>query len=212
MKDIFSELYKKVMSFFNNEVKEENSKDTACNRLKLVLMQDRAKMEPALMEKMREEMIEVISKYVEIDKDALDLNLEAEGDSFALMLNIPVLRAKTREEIENQEGIIIKDEDEDDDEENIEDTEENDVSDDNKEEESDLDEEKEKEEDSAEDSEDNISEDEENDKSEKTKESTVKNSEEESIVLEEDKTVVKENVTKHSSLKKKSKHQKDDDL
>ena len=54
MKDIFSELYKKVMSFFNNEVKEENSKDTACNRLKLVLMQDRAKMEPSLMEKMRD--------------------------------------------------------------------------------------------------------------------------------------------------------------
>ena len=103
MKDIFSDLYKKVLSFFNNEAKEENSKDTACNRLKLVLMQDRAKMEPALMEKMREEMIEVISKYVEIDKEALDLNLEAEGDSFALMLNIPVIRAKTREEIEKEE-------------------------------------------------------------------------------------------------------------
>ena len=103
MKDIISEFYKKVLSFFNAETKEENSKDTACNRLKLVLMQDRAKMEPALMEKMREEMIEVISKYVVIDKEALDLNLEAEGDSFALMLNIPVIRAKTREEIEEEE-------------------------------------------------------------------------------------------------------------
>ena len=61
MKDIFSELYKKVLSFFNNEAKEENSKETACNRLKLVLMQDRAKMEPALMEKMREEMIEILN-------------------------------------------------------------------------------------------------------------------------------------------------------
>lgn len=121
MKDIFSDLYKKVMSFFNNEAKEENSKKTACNRLKLVLMQDRAKMEPALMEKMRKEMIEVISRYVEIDKDALDLNIEAEGDSFALMLNIPVLRAKTREEIEAREGIIIKDEDEDEDNDNEDD-------------------------------------------------------------------------------------------
>ena len=54
MKDIISEVYKKVLSFFNNETKEENSKDTACNRLKLVLMQDRAKMEPALMEKIRQ--------------------------------------------------------------------------------------------------------------------------------------------------------------
>ena len=115
MKDIFSELYKKVLSFFNNEAKEENSKDTACNRLKLVLMQDRAKMEPALMEKMREEMVAVISKYVEIDKEALDLNLEAEGESFALMLNIPVLRAKTREEVEAAEGIISKDDDDEDD-------------------------------------------------------------------------------------------------
>ena len=115
MKDIISEVYKKVLSFFNSEPKEENSKDTACNRLKLVLMQDRAKMEPALMEKMREEMIEVISKYVEIDKEALDLNLEAEGESFALMLNIPVLRAKTREEIEAAEGISLDEDDEDDD-------------------------------------------------------------------------------------------------
>lgn len=115
MKDIFSELYKKVIGFFNSESKEENSKETACNRLKLVLMQDRAKMEPALMEKMREEMIAVISKYVEIDKEALDLNLEAEGESFALMLNIPVIRAKTREEVEEAEGIDIEEEEDDDD-------------------------------------------------------------------------------------------------
>ena len=161
MKDIFSELYKKVLSFFNAEAKDENSKDTACNRLKLVLMQDRAKMEPALMEKMREEMVAVISKYVEIDKEALDLNLEAEGESFALMLNIPVIRAKTREEIEEEEkkAELLKKEasDEDSDEQNNElsdDSEENDDDDDDIEENEDEEDEEDDDDDDEEEAED----------------------------------------------------------
>ena len=104
MKELFFDIYNKVMNFFTND-KElgDNSKDTACNRLKLVLMHDRVKMDPFIMQKMREEMIEVLSKYVEIDKDQLNLDLAGEGDAIALMLNIPVLRAKTTEEIEAYE-------------------------------------------------------------------------------------------------------------
>ena len=206
MKDIFSEFYKKVLSFFNQEQKEENSKDTACNRLKLVLMQDRAKMEPALMEKMREEMIEVISKYVEIDKEALDLNLEAEGESFALMLNIPVLRAKTREEIEAAEGIIDDDEDDDEilEEEESEDDIEDDIEDNTVEESSDV-------------SDDNDSTEE---KQEEKQEIEI--IEEDEIVVESDSKDVKEDVPSikqtqssqkgQKSSKRKSKHQKDNKL
>ena len=101
MKDIFSELYKKVLSFFNNEAKEEeNSKDTACNRLKLVLMQDRTNLTPKILEQMRGELIDLLSRYVELDKELLELNFEHEGDQVALMLSIPVIRAKDEEEIE----------------------------------------------------------------------------------------------------------------
>lgn len=103
MKDIFTDLYKKVIGFFQatQDVEEkENAKDVARNRLKLVLMQDRTNLTPYLLERMRGEMIEVLSKYVEMDKDELELNFEQEGDSMALMLSIPVLRAKDEEEIQ----------------------------------------------------------------------------------------------------------------
>lgn len=100
MKDIFSDLFNKVFGFFRqSEQKEENAKDTAVNRLRVVLMQDRTNLTPELLEKMRGELIELLSKYVEMDKEALELNLEQDGDQVALMLSIPVIRAKDEEEI-----------------------------------------------------------------------------------------------------------------
>lgn len=73
----------------------ESSKNSACNRLKLVLMHDRTQLSPGIMEKMRDELVEVISRYVEIDKSALELNLESESNTIALVANIPVLRSRT---------------------------------------------------------------------------------------------------------------------
>lgn len=80
-------------------------------------MQDRTNLTPELMERMRKEMVELLSKYVEMDKDALELNLEQDGDQVALMLSIPVIRAKDEEEIkaaleEEETKEEIKDEDE----------------------------------------------------------------------------------------------------
>lgn len=102
MKEIFTDLYKKVIGFFQTQEKEEHSesKNVAVNRMKLVLMQDRTNLTPFLLERMRGEMIEVLAKYVEMDKEALELNFEQEGDQMALMLSIPVLRAKEEEEIQ----------------------------------------------------------------------------------------------------------------
>lgn len=103
MKDIFQDLFNKVFGFFRQAEKEENAKDTAVNRLRVVLMQDRTNLTPELLEKMRGELIELLSKYVEMDKDALELNFEQEGNQMALMLSIPVLRAKDEDEIEDGE-------------------------------------------------------------------------------------------------------------
>ncbi len=100
MKDFLTDFYNKVVNFFQAEkVEGENTKETAKNRLKLVLMQDRSNLEPETMAQLREELIEVISKYIVIDKESLGLNLDGDGESMALMLNIPVIRAKKPEEI-----------------------------------------------------------------------------------------------------------------
>ncbi len=74
-----------------------SARNDAKNRLRLVLMHDRTQLSPALLEQMRDDMVDVISKYVEIDQSALELNLESAGDesnTIALVANIPVLRAR----------------------------------------------------------------------------------------------------------------------
>jgi len=111
MKDIFSELYNKVFGFFRQteNKEEETAKDVACNRLKFVLMQDRTNLTPELMDRMRKELVELLSKYVEMDKEALELGFEQEGTQMALMLSIPVVRAKDEAEIE---AILAKEDEE----------------------------------------------------------------------------------------------------
>lgn len=98
---LLANLYNKVLGFFRQTETEEveSAKDTACNRLRVVLMQDRTNLTPELMDRMRKELVELLSKYVEMDKEALDLSLEQDGDQVALMLSIPVIRAKDEEEI-----------------------------------------------------------------------------------------------------------------
>jgi cell division topological specificity factor len=99
--NIFKEIYTKVLSLFKQTEKvDENAKDVAKNRLRVVLMQDRTNLTPELLQRMRKELIELLSKYVEMDKEALELNFDQEGDQMALMLSIPVIRAKDEEEIE----------------------------------------------------------------------------------------------------------------
>ena len=101
MRDFLTDFYNKVINFFQIEkVEGENTKETAKSRLRLVLMQDRSNLEPETMAQLREELIEVISKYIVIDKESLGLNLDGDGESMALMLNIPVIRAKKPEEIQ----------------------------------------------------------------------------------------------------------------
>ena len=63
-------------------------------------MQDRTNLTPKILEQMRGELIDLLSRYVELDKELLELNFEHEGDQVALMLSIPVIRAKDEEEIE----------------------------------------------------------------------------------------------------------------
>ena len=96
---IFTDFYNTVARFFRPQ-EEDASKSVATNRLKLVLMQDRTNLTPKILEQMRGELVDLLSKYLEMDKDLLELNFEQEGDQVALMLSIPVIRAKDEEEIE----------------------------------------------------------------------------------------------------------------
>lgn len=129
---LFSDIYNTVAKFFRpQEEQGDASKSVATNRLKLVLMQDRTNLTPKILEQMRGELIDLLSRYVELDKELLELNFEQEGEQVALMLSIPVIRAKDEEEIEaaikakEVEEVAEIDSEEEIDEENTEEIEEN---------------------------------------------------------------------------------------
>ena len=105
-------LIKKVLRLKN---KEDNSKDAAKERLHLVLIQDRASVSADFLEVMKQEIIEVIKKYIEIDEKAIDvrltnnLNDDGKGNSPALYANFPITNVKTKILKENGKETVISD-------------------------------------------------------------------------------------------------------
>jgi len=76
--------------------KEEHdkSKNVAKERLRLVLVQDRCNIAPHILESLKEDLISVISKYMEIDESGLEVTFTTEEGTLALVANIPILRMK----------------------------------------------------------------------------------------------------------------------
>lgn len=76
--------------------KKKSSGNVAKDRLKLVLVSDRANCSPEIMEQIKNDIISVISRYIEIDADGLDIKItqtESEGNNGsvpALYANIPI--------------------------------------------------------------------------------------------------------------------------
>lgn len=70
------------------------SANTAKQRLQLVLAHDRSDLNPELLQQMRREILEVVSRYVEIDLEEGDVTLETEDRVTALVANLPIRRAK----------------------------------------------------------------------------------------------------------------------
>jgi len=99
MKDIFSDLYDRVLSFFTTQT-HDDTKVIAKSRLRTVLMQDRVGFSERAMQMLKDDMIDSISKYLEIDVDSFDLSIDANENATILNLSIPVLRPKTDEEID----------------------------------------------------------------------------------------------------------------
>jgi cell division topological specificity factor len=78
------------MGFLNRLFGGSKTKNVAKERLQLVLIHDRADIAPEVMEDLRKELIEVISHYMEIDAGNIELELEKEDRSVALVASIPV--------------------------------------------------------------------------------------------------------------------------
>ncbi|HWR41194.1 MAG TPA: cell division topological specificity factor MinE [Patescibacteria group bacterium] len=81
-----------IMKLFGKE--PAGSKSVAKERLRLVLVHDRVDVSPQLMEVLKEDMIKVISNYMEINEQQMEVNLTSNRSSVALVANIPVNRMK----------------------------------------------------------------------------------------------------------------------
>ena len=87
------------MSFFTTQA-QDDTKVVAKSRLRTVLMQDRVGFSERAMQMLKDDLIESISKYLEIEEDSFDLSINAKENATVLNLSIPVLRTKTDEEID----------------------------------------------------------------------------------------------------------------
>ncbi len=89
-----------MISLFKFFSKDENkSKDIAKERLKLVLTHDRANVSPKYLDMMKDDIIKVMSSYMEIEEEGIDINLTRvanDDDTYTstLVANIPIKKMK----------------------------------------------------------------------------------------------------------------------
>ncbi|HTU71638.1 MAG TPA: cell division topological specificity factor MinE [Candidatus Baltobacteraceae bacterium] len=68
-----------------------SSSSTAKERLRLVLMTDHLALGPDIVENMKRDLIDVISRYVEVDRDKVEVSFEREDRALAMLANIPIV-------------------------------------------------------------------------------------------------------------------------
>jgi cell division topological specificity factor len=70
--------------------KGPSSADKAKDRLRLVLINDRTDLSGVVMEDLKDDLLEVLSRYIQIDPDRMKINITQEGRQQRLIADIPI--------------------------------------------------------------------------------------------------------------------------
>jgi cell division topological specificity factor len=80
-----------VIEFLKRLFGQPGSSATAKERLRLVLMTDHLELAPELIDAMKRDLVDVISRYVEVDREKIEVSFERQDSALAMLANIPIL-------------------------------------------------------------------------------------------------------------------------
>ena len=80
-----------MIEFLKRFFGQPGSSATAKERLRLVLMTDHLELAPELIDAMKRDLVDVISRHVEVDRERIEVNFERQDRALAMLANIPIL-------------------------------------------------------------------------------------------------------------------------
>ncbi|HLX25354.1 MAG TPA: cell division topological specificity factor MinE [Candidatus Cybelea sp.] len=80
-----------MIDFLKRLFGAQGSSTTAKERLRLVLMTDHLELAPEMIDAMKRDLVDVISRYVEVDREKIDVTFEQQDRALAMLANIPIL-------------------------------------------------------------------------------------------------------------------------
>ncbi|HEY3676174.1 MAG TPA: cell division topological specificity factor MinE [Candidatus Tumulicola sp.] len=80
-----------MIDFFRRLFGHSGSSSTAKERLRLVLMTDHLELSPEIVDSMKRDLVDVISRYVEVDREKIDVSFERQDKALAMLANIPII-------------------------------------------------------------------------------------------------------------------------
>lgn len=87
---------------FGGNKEKDVSREAARNRLKSALVGDRCSVAPGMSESIRKEMLEVLSRYMDVDSQTLQLRLQPDGEGMRWSADIQVVRVHRQAHLPEQ--------------------------------------------------------------------------------------------------------------